>query len=109
MAAQVLDIDPRHACKFRRLRADYRASSRRSRIRAVTTAGMNGLDYAILALVGLGAFSGLTRGALRMATSILALVLGIYAASVYYGRAAAIGHRYLSTSPALSHLIGYAP
>jgi hypothetical protein len=25
MAAQVLDIDPRHALKFRRLRADYRA------------------------------------------------------------------------------------
>ncbi len=69
---------------------------------------MNGLDYAILALVGLGAFSGLTRGALRMATSILSLVLGIYAASVYYGRAAAIGHRYLSTSPAVSALIGYA-
>ncbi|MGD0291429.1 MAG: CvpA family protein [Candidatus Binataceae bacterium] len=73
----------------------------------MTTAGMNGLDYAILALIGVGAFSGLTRGALRMATSILSLVLGIYAASVYYGRAAAIAHKYLSTSPTVSAVIGY--
>jgi len=69
---------------------------------------MNGLDYAILALVGVGAFSGLTRGALRMATSILSLVLGIYAASVYYGRGAALAHKYLATSPTISALIGYA-
>jgi membrane protein required for colicin V production len=69
---------------------------------------MNGLDYAILAIVGLGALSGLTRGALRMATSILSLVLGIYAASVYYERAAAIAHKYLATSPTMSALIGYA-
>jgi membrane protein required for colicin V production len=74
---------------------------------AVTTAGMNGLDYAILALVGMGALSGLTRGALRMATSILSLVLGIYAASVYYERAAAFAHQHLSTSPTASALIGY--
>lgn len=74
----------------------------------VTTAGMNGLDYAILAIVGIGALSGLTRGALRMATSILALVLGIYAASVYYQRAAAIAHQDLATSPTMSAVIGYA-
>jgi membrane protein required for colicin V production len=69
---------------------------------------MNGLDYAILALVGLSALGGLTRGALRMATSILSLVIGIYAASVYYGRAASIAQKYLSTSPTVSALIGYA-
>ena len=74
----------------------------------VTTAGMNGLDYAILAIVGIGALSGLTRGALRMATSILALVLGIYAASVYYQRAAAIAHQDLATSSTMSAVIGYA-
>jgi membrane protein required for colicin V production len=68
---------------------------------------MNGLDIAIIAIVGIGAFGGLTRGALRMATSVLSLVLGIYAASVYYGRAAAIAHKYLSTSPTMSALIGY--
>ena len=66
---------------------------------AVTTTGMNGLDLAILAIIGLGALSGLSRGALRMATSILALVFGIYAASVYYERVAVIAQQHLSTSP----------
>jgi membrane protein required for colicin V production len=70
--------------------------------------GLNGLDVAILAIVVLCAFGGLTRGALRMATSILSLVLGIYAASIYYGRAAALAHKYLSTSPTWSTVIGYA-
>jgi membrane protein required for colicin V production len=74
----------------------------------VTLSEMNGLDYAILAIVGLGALSGLTRGALRMATSILALVFGIYAASVYYQRAAELARRYLATNPMLSDVIGYA-
>lgn len=74
----------------------------------VTTAGMNGLDYAILAIIGVGALSGLTRGALRMATSILSLILGIYAASVYYERAAGIVHKYLATNPTISALAGYA-
>ena len=69
---------------------------------------MNGLDFAVLALVGFGALGGLTRGALRMATSILSLVLGVYAASIYYGRAAMLAQKYLSTSPAVSALIGYA-
>ena len=74
----------------------------------VTLSEMNGLDYAILAIVGLGALSGLTRGALRMATSILALVLGIYAALVYYQRAAELAQRYLATNPMMSDVIGYA-
>jgi membrane protein required for colicin V production len=71
-------------------------------------AEMNGLDYAIMAIVGICALSGLTRGALRMATSILALVLGIYAASVYYQRVAAIAQKYLGTNPSVSAVIGYA-
>ena len=70
-------------------------------------AGMNGLDYAIIAIVALGALHGLTRGALRMATSILSLVLGIFAASLYYGRAAALAESYLKTSPTMSAVIGY--
>jgi membrane protein required for colicin V production len=74
----------------------------------VTIAEMNGLDYAILAIIGLGALSGLTRGALRMATSILALVFGIYAASVYYERASAMAQHYLATNPTISTVIGYA-
>src|SRR5579863_8922092 len=80
----------------------------RSRMGGVTTAGMNGLDIAIIVIIGIGALGGLTRGVLRMATSILSLVLGIYAASVYYGRLAALAHKYLSTSPTMSTVIGYA-
>jgi uncharacterized membrane protein required for colicin V production len=73
----------------------------------VTKMGLNGLDYAILAIVGFGALSGLSRGALRMATSILALVLGIYAASVYYLRAAALAQKYVATSPTTGAVIGW--
>jgi membrane protein required for colicin V production len=68
---------------------------------------MNGLDYVILAIIGLSALSGLSRGALRMATSILALVFGIYAASVYYARAAALADQYLKANPMVSDVIGY--
>jgi uncharacterized membrane protein required for colicin V production len=73
----------------------------------VTKMGLNGLDYAILAIVGFGALSGLSRGALRMATSILALVLGLYAASVYYLRAAAVAQKYFATNPTTSSVIGW--
>ena len=68
---------------------------------------MNGLDIAIIAIVGIGAFGGLARGVLRMATAVLSLALGIYAAWAYYGRAAVVAQRYLSTSPTVSALIGY--
>lgn len=70
--------------------------------------GMNGLDYAIVAIVGLGALYGLSRGALRMATSILSLGAGIYAGSTWYGQAGAIARDRLGTSPAMSEVIGYA-
>jgi uncharacterized membrane protein required for colicin V production len=68
---------------------------------------MNGLDYAIIVIIALGALYGMNRGVLRMATSILSLVLGIYAASLWYPRAAALAHHYLGTSPAVSSAIGY--
>ncbi|HUN57718.1 MAG TPA: CvpA family protein [Candidatus Binataceae bacterium] len=71
-------------------------------------AGLNGLDYAILAIVAVSALHGLTRGALRMLTSILSLVLGIYTASVYYGQAAALAQHYLTTNPTVSAIVGYA-
>lgn len=70
-------------------------------------ARMNGLDYAILALIGFGAIYGLARGALRMATSILSTVIGLYAAFQWYERAGAFAQRHLGTSPTLSPLIGY--
>jgi membrane protein required for colicin V production len=71
-------------------------------------ARLNGLDYAILAIVAVSGLQGLTRGALRMLTSILSLVLAIYSASIYYGRAAALAQRYLATSPTVSAIVGYA-
>lgn len=71
-------------------------------------AGMNGLDYAIIAIVAVATLHGVTRGAIRMATSIVSLIAGIYLASVYYGRAARISATYLKTGPALSQALGYA-
>jgi membrane protein required for colicin V production len=74
----------------------------------VVLSDLNGLDYAILAIVAVGVLHGLTRGALRMLTSILSLVLGIYTASIYYGRAATFAQNYLKTNPTVSAIIGYA-
>jgi membrane protein required for colicin V production len=71
-------------------------------------AQLNGLDYAIIAIVGFGALYGLGRGALRMATSILSLALGLYAASMWYQRIGAYVEGQFKTSPTLSHVMGYA-
>jgi len=85
-----------------------RMTGARATIRRVTADRMNGLDYAILALIGFGALYGLARGALRMATSILSTVIGLYAASEWYGQAGALAQRHLGTSPTVSPIIGYA-
>ena len=45
---------------------------------------MNGLDYAIIAAIAVGALYGLSRGALRMLTSVLSLVVAVYVASIKY-------------------------
>ncbi len=71
-------------------------------------AGMNGLDYAIVAIIAVGALHGLTRGVIRMATSIVSLAVGIYAASVYYNTAARMAAAWLKTGPTLSAVAGYA-
>ncbi len=68
----------------------------------------NGLDYAIIAIVGFGALYGLGRGVLRMATSVLSLALGLYAASTWYLRVAAFAVKQFGTSPAFSRALGYA-
>lgn len=75
-------------------------------------AGMNNLDYAILAIIALGGLYGLTRGALRMVTSILSVGLGIAAASIWYGRVAAVVEPHLPANPplgagTLAAVIGY--
>lgn len=68
----------------------------------------NGLDYAIIAIIGFGGLYGLGRGALRMATSILSLALGLYAASTLYLPVVAYIQKALRTSPPVSRALGYA-
>jgi membrane protein required for colicin V production len=69
--------------------------------------GANGLDYAIVAILAVGVLYGLTRGVLRMVTSILSVILGIAAASAWYGRAGSFIAQHLNTTPATGAVIGY--
>jgi len=68
---------------------------------------MNALDYALIIIIGLSVLHGLSHGALRMLTSILSFVLGIYGASKWHGQAAALAQSHLGTSSATSDIIGY--
>lgn len=68
---------------------------------------MNGLDYAIILLVSLGALYGLNQGALRMLTSLASVVCGIYFASIYYSSAARLAQPQLGLSPVASAVVGY--
>jgi len=70
--------------------------------------GLNTLDYAIIAIVVLGGLYGLGRGAIRMAASILSIILGVAAASAWYQRVGALVQQHLNTSPTVSAGIGYA-
>jgi membrane protein required for colicin V production len=70
--------------------------------------GLNTLDYAIIAIVVFGGLYGLGRGAIRMAASILSIILGIAAASAWYQQVAALVQQHLHTSPTVSAMIGYA-
>jgi len=69
---------------------------------------MNGLDIAIVVVVGLGVLWGLGRGVLRMATSIVALAAGIYFASIYYPAARDFAQSHLPIGPTAAAVIGYA-
>jgi membrane protein required for colicin V production len=69
---------------------------------------MNTLDYAIIAIVVLGGLYGVGRGAIRMAASILSIIVGIAAASAWYERLGAVVQQHLNTSPTVSAVIGYA-
>ncbi len=69
--------------------------------------GLNGLDYAGIALFAVGAFYGLQRGALRMVTSVVSLAAAVYFASLYYTRAGAIAEAQLGSSHAVGAVIGY--
>jgi membrane protein required for colicin V production len=70
-------------------------------------AGMNNLDYAIIAIVAFGGFYGLTRGALRMVTSMLSVILGVAAAAAWYERAGAVVEQHLHTTPTVGAVVGY--
>jgi membrane protein required for colicin V production len=70
-------------------------------------AGMNNLDYAIVAVIAFGALYGLTRGALRMATSMLSVILGVTAAAAWYERVGAVVEQHLHTTPTVGAVVGY--
>ena len=68
---------------------------------------MNGLDYLILAAIGLGAIFGSARGILRIASSLIALVAAVYLAALYYQAAGAYLARAFSMRPATGAALGY--
>lgn len=70
-------------------------------------AGLNNLDYIIIAIVALGALYGLGRGVLRMITSLLSLILGLAAALSWYGYVSSFLEQHFGTSPLISTVIGY--
>ncbi len=69
--------------------------------------GLNGFDYAAIALFAAGAIYGLQRGALRMVTSVVSLAAGVYFASLYYTRAGSFAETQFGCSHAVGAVIGY--
>ncbi len=68
---------------------------------------MNGLDYLILGLIGLGAIRGSAGGVLRIASSLIGLVAAVYLASVYDHEAGEYLARSLSVRPEVAAALGY--
>jgi membrane protein required for colicin V production len=68
---------------------------------------MNGLDFAIVIALSVGAIYGLSHGAIRMLTSVVALVAGVYFASINYPAAEGIIEKQFGVSPVAASLIGY--
>ncbi|MGA7869987.1 MAG: CvpA family protein [Candidatus Binatus sp.] len=69
--------------------------------------GLNGLDYAAIALFAIGAIYGLQRGALRMVTSVVSLAAAVYFASLYYTRAGELAETQLGSSHTVGAVVGY--
>lgn len=69
--------------------------------------GLNGLDYAAIALLAIGALYGLQRGALRMVTSAVSLAAAVYFASFYYNKAGNLAETQLGVSHAVGAVVGY--
>ena len=68
---------------------------------------MNGLDYLILAVIALGAIHGSSRGILRIASSLIALVAAVYLASLYSHQVGAYLTRAFSVRPGTGAALGY--
>src|SRR6266481_2284389 len=69
--------------------------------------GLNGLDYAVIVLLAIGAIYGLQRGALRMVTSAVSLAAAIYFASLYYNKAGTFAETQFGSSHTVGAVIGY--
>jgi len=69
--------------------------------------GLNGLDYAVIVLLAIGAIYGLQRGALRMVTSAVSLAAAIYFASLYYNKAGTFAETQFGSSHTAGAVIGY--
>jgi membrane protein required for colicin V production len=68
---------------------------------------MNGLDYLILAAIGLGAIFGSARGILRIASSLVALVAAVYLAALYSQAAGGYLAHAFSMRPETGAVLGY--
>jgi membrane protein required for colicin V production len=68
---------------------------------------MNALDYAIIAVIAIGALHGLRRGAIRMITTAVALLTAFYCASVYYAKAGEVASTQLSLGRSIGAVIGW--
>jgi membrane protein required for colicin V production len=70
--------------------------------------GLNGLDVAIVVVGAFGIMSGLTRGVLRMVTSLVALAGALYFASIYYPVTRDAALKYLPVTANVAAVVGYA-
>lgn len=68
---------------------------------------MNNLDYALVAIIVLGVLYGLSRGVLRIITSVLSLVLGIIVAASWFRQVGGIITKHSSLSLSIANAIGY--
>ncbi|HXN86235.1 MAG TPA: CvpA family protein [Candidatus Binataceae bacterium] len=68
---------------------------------------MNGLDFAIVVLLAIGAIYGLSHGAIRMLTSVVALLGGVYFASLYYPGAGRLIETQFGANSVTASLVGY--
>jgi membrane protein required for colicin V production len=68
---------------------------------------MNAFDYLVITVTALGAIYGLTRGVLRMATSLISLLAALYFASIYYPLAGNFSAQQFGLDPTIGSIIGY--